>query len=86
MKIFILWVLGIIIYLLIGVIISLIVYVLYTKKKKNYSYSDDEMIIIFWPIFLIGVLLVMIISIPITLYEKIIEKIDKAYEEEEEEI
>lgn len=84
MKILILCALGIVIYLLIGITISLLQHLINIKTQKNPDvYDDIEMIIFVWPLFLIGMILICIIDIPVTFYNKMIDKIDKAYEEEE---
>ena len=78
MKILALTCLGIIIYLLIGIMVSLIDYLLSVRAQKNPGgYDAPELIILLWPLFLIMMILVgILMDIPAALYNKMIDKID----------
>lgn len=87
MKIFLIILLGIFIYMLIGIGISLGVHVAHNYFDFEFLEMDEgeDMLIVFWPLYMIGVMLVLPIDISYHLYKKIVDIIDDTCNEREDE-
>ena len=86
MKIFLIAILAIFIYLLIGIGVSLGVHV--ASKYFDFEFLDisegEDMLIVFWPLYVIGLILILPVAFSYHLYEEIVEFIDDICNEAEE--